>query len=264
MLMVRDVILVVCLMCMGCGGGGGGSSDGQTDGDAGDEPVGPVSASGHAFVFGPPGGRVEGGTVTVLEIPGLTTTTDADGYWEFPDLPGDALVSFVMHKEGHPLIQTGSIRLEGEDIEQVSFQSPTDDMFEFIENYTLVESDPTMCQVASTVTRRGHSLYDTEPGTHGEPGATVTVDPPLPAAHGPIYFNLVTYDMIFPDPDLEETSDDGGVLFVNVPPGDYVLTAHKPDTVFTEVVITCRAGVLVNAAPPWGLQAVEGGVGPRE
>jgi|GEM_PF-3542389 len=44
-------------------------------------------------------------------------------------------------------------------------------------------------------------------------------------------------------------------VFLNVPPGDYVLTAHKAGMSFTPAAIRCRAGVLVNASPPWGLQA---------
>ena len=54
-----------------------------------------------------------------------------------------------------------------------------------------------------------------------------------------------------------ETSDDGGVLFIQVPPGDYTWTAHKAGVEFTQVRMKCRAGYLINASPPWGLQALE-------
>lgn len=239
------------------------SPDANDEPDAVDEPV-PVSASGHAFFFGPPGGRVPDAEVTILEIPGLSTTTAEDGYWSFDDLPSGAAVSFVMSHPDHTPIQTGTITLPDHDIEQVSFQAPSNTIFEYMSDLVGVTPDPSLCQVASTVTRMGHSLYDTVPDTHGEPGATVTIDPPLPPEHGPVYFDLITAGMIFPNPDLTETTDDGGVLYTNVPPGTYVLSAHKPDTVFVDVVITCRPGYLVNAAPPWGLQAIEGGIGPRE
>jgi hypothetical protein len=54
---------------------------------------------------------------------------------------------------------------------------------------------------------------------------------------------------------LTQTSDDGGgVLFIQVPPGDYLWTAHKPGKVITRVRMKCRAPFLVNASPPWGLQ----------
>jgi hypothetical protein len=100
----------------------------------------------------------------------------------------------------------------------------------------------------TTVTRVGKSIYD--PGAHGEAGATVTLDPPLPAEHGPIYFNA----QVLPDRTLTETSEDGGVLFIQVPPGEYVWTASKPDALLSRVKSKCRVGFLVNASPPWGLQ----------
>jgi len=43
--------------------------------------------------------------------------------------------------------------------------------------------------------------------------------------------------------------------FIQVPPGEYVWTADKPGVAFSQVMMKCRPGVLVNASPPWGLQA---------
>jgi hypothetical protein len=100
------------------------------------------------------------------------------------------------------------------------------------------------------VTRVGKSLYDE--GAHGEAGATVTVEPALPPEHGPIYFNAA----VIPDPSLTETSEDGGVLFVDVPPGTYTLHAQKDGVIFEDTLMQCEAGVLVNASPPYGLQAL--------
>jgi hypothetical protein len=45
------------------------------------------------------------------------------------------------------------------------------------------------------------------------------------------------------------------VLFIQVPPGEYVWTAHKPGVLISRVKMKCRVGFLVNASPPWGLQA---------
>ncbi len=264
----REWTAMALALGLACGcGGNAGPDDGDSGSDATDgeeaEPV-PVSASGHAFDFGPSGGRVEGAVVTIPELPGLSTTTGADGEWAFHDLVSGTTLSFSMSMTGFPVVQTGTITLGPEGAELVTFQAPTQDMFDYMADLVGIVPDPARCQIATTVTRMGNSLYDTTPGTHGEPYATVTSEPPIPAGSGPIYFNLVTAGIIFPDPDLTETTDDGGVLWVNVEPGTYVLTAHKPDTVFRDVVITCRAGVVVNASPPWGLQAIEGGVGPRE
>ena len=81
----------------------------------------------------------------------------------------------------------------------------------------------------------------------------VSVDPPLSKEVGPIYFN----SEVRPDRTLVQTSDDGGVLFVNVPPGTYTLTGTKAGAVFTTLKMKCEAGWLVNASPPWGLQRLQ-------
>ena len=93
-------------------------------------------------------------------------------------------------------------------------------------------------------------MYD--PGADGEGGAVVDLPGATPGA-GPIYFN----SSVLPDRSLTETSDDGGVLYIQVPPGEYVMTAHKPGAEFRQVKFKCRPGVLVNASPPWGLQRIE-------
>jgi len=59
---------------------------------------------------------------------------------------------------------------------------------------------------------------------------------------------------VLPDRSRVETSDDGGVLFLQVPPGEYVWTAHKAGAVFSRIKMKCRVGILVNASPPKGLQ----------
>jgi hypothetical protein len=80
----------------------------------------------------------------------------------------------------------------------------------------------------------------------------VTIDPALPPEHGPVYFNA----QVIPQPDRVDTSEDGGVLFTNVPAGMYTLRASKPGVTFEDVVVTCDPDVLVNPSPPYGLQAL--------
>lgn len=243
--------LPLLLLLAGCGG------------DDEETPVPTVSVSGNAFAFTNSGGDVAGGEVSILELPDRLATTDEDGAFRFDDLPGDADVTFVLAHPDYVPIQTATHTLAGEDLEQMTFQVPTPGLYDVLAASVRLEPDDARCQIATTVTRLGNSLYDDTRGTHGEPGATVTIDPPLPETHGPIYFNLVKYNVIYPDLMLTETTDDGGALFLNVPPGDYTLRAHKADTEFREARMRCRAGMLVNASPPWGLQAVAGGVGPR-
>ncbi len=238
-----------------------GSGDGDAESNSASAST-TVRVSGHAFDFGA-GGHVIGGEVSILELPERVTTTGEDGSFAFDELPGDAEVTFVLAAEGYYPIQTATFQLRGEDMERVTFQVPTDSLFDVLGNMIDLTPDPTKCQVASTVTRIGNSLYDTVPGTHGEPEATVTISSGASEVDGPVYFDIVKFNLIFPKRGLEQTTDDGGVLFLNVEPGTHVLEANKAETTFRSVKINCRPGVLVNASPPWGLQAIEGGVGKR-
>jgi hypothetical protein len=135
-------------------------------------------------------------------------------------------------------------------LDRITFQAVMPTIYMLLADMLAITPDPERCQLVTTVTRIGKSIYDD--GAHGESGATVTIDPPLPAELGPIYFNA----SVRPDRTLTETSEDGGVLYVNVPPGEYTWTAHKDGVAFTQLKMQCRAGVLVNASPPRGLQVL--------
>jgi len=47
--------------------------------------------------------------------------------------------------------------------------------------------------------------------------------PPLSAEHGPVYFSA----NVIPDPTLTQTTEDGGVVFTNVPEGEYDSTRPR-------------------------------------
>ena len=218
-----------------------------------------VSVSGDAIPFNvSPDARLEGARISILEHPEMRMTTGADGHFQFDRLEEGEEVTLLMELPNirpaynYHLIQTGTIRLGPQGAERVTFQAvnyPT-----YLLLAALLEMEPdeeNSCQMVTTVTRVGKSLYDE--GAHGEAGATVSLDPPLSVDHGPIYFGA---DVI-PNRDLTETSEDGGVLFVQVPPGEYVWTASKPGVAFRPVKMKCRSGWLINASPPWGLQALE-------
>jgi hypothetical protein len=224
--------------------------DALDDGAGDDSCTFPVTLSGDAIPFvGGPNGRIAGADVSLLELPDRHVTTGSDGHFAFEGLEEGSEVTVVLsHPDYHP-IQTGTFRLGPEGIARVTFQAVTYDIYGALAALLAVTPDEeNRCQMVTTVTRVGRSIYD--PGAHGEEGVTVSLDPPLPAEHGPIYFN----SSVLPDRRLTETSDDGGVLFIQVPPGEYVWTAHKPGAVFSRVKMKCRAGLLVNASPPRGLQ----------
>ena len=225
----------------GCGGDGGGGGGGLT------------AMSGDAFPFNVGAdARLPGATITVLEHPERTSVTGADGHFLFEGLEvGDDATLTLEHPDYHR-IQTGTLRLEVAGAERVTFQAVNPLTYWGMGLLVgMIPDERNKCQMVTTVTRVGKSLYDE--GAHGEEGATVTIDPPLPPENGPIYFG----SNVLPDPSLTETSDDGGVVFVQVPPGEYTWTATKPGVRFAQVRMKCRAGWLVNASPPWGLLALD-------
>lgn len=241
-----------------CGDDDAGGADGGLDAalpDAGPgQDAGPtgIRVWGHAFGFSLPGqpySRIANAEVSILEAPEHVTTTDASGYFEFNDLTPGMEASFVLSATGFPEGQTKTFILPDTDLERVTFQIPPNDLYQVLAAVVGVTLDASRCQVVSTVTRIGRSIYD--PGAHGEPEATVSSVPEIPAEQGPVYFS----SDVIPTPSLTETSDDGGVLFTNVLPGEYVLSADKPGVSFESVTMKCRPGVLVNASPPHGLQA---------
>jgi len=196
-----------------------------------------------------PDGRLAGATISILEHPERQVVTGADGHFEFDDLDeGNEVTLVLSHPDYHP-IQNGTMRLGPAGADLVTFQAVITPIYQALAALLQITPDEEgACQMVTTFTRYGKTMYD--PGAHGEAGALVQLAPALPAEHGPIYFN----SSVLPDRALTESSDDGGVLFVQVPPGEYVWTATKPGVAFSRVKMTCRPGFLVNASPPWGLQ----------
>ena len=214
-----------------------------------------VDVTGKAFVFFSPTGTddVTGATIAATELPSSTTTVQADGTFALR-VPSGAAYSFTLTKQGFHTTQTATLLVGPSGLDRVGFQVPPDAVFAALASVVKVEADPTRCQIATTVSAAGTTPYGGD--AVGEPGVTVTIDPPVPAASGPVYFAYYAGGMILPDRALTETTVDGGVLFLDVAPGDYRLTAHKAGKTFTPVDLRCRAGVLVNAAPPRGLQTL--------
>ncbi|MGD8316482.1 MAG: hypothetical protein PVH21_08340 [Myxococcales bacterium] len=257
------VTSMVALAAIGCGDDGDGNPAGGSGGVAGAGGSGGTggidgatfSISGNAFSFAPPGfpgwGRIVGGTVTVLEMPEYSTTTVEDGFFILEDLPANQEITLVLEAEDYPTTHTKTFVLTDSDVEEVTFQVPALSLYDALALAIGATLSEDKCQLVSTVTILGGSLY--LPGAHGEAGATVAIDPPDDNADGPIYFN----EDVIPDRSWTETSSDGGIVFVNTEPGDYILSATKAGVVFESVKLKCRAGVLANASPPHALQVIE-------
>lgn len=230
-------------------------------------PDGPdVPVSGFVVAFTQDGGRIDGATVHVVEHPDIRVTTDDDGRFDLGELPRGELLTFELSHPDYVPIRTGTFLMGhpddgGDALTDLSFQVPSPEIYELMEQAAELSSLNTRCQIATTVTRRGKDLHGS--GTHGEPGATATLTP-AESETGPIYFDLVQAGLIWPAPELTETSHDGGVLWGNVPPGDYLMQGFKDGAEIRPVKIRCAAGYLMNASPSWGLQVTAGGMDPSE
>ena len=286
---VSLALLGGALSFAGCGGSSpGGSSPGGSAGmggagGMGGNPGQTVSFSGIAWAFelpGKPYGRISGAKVSILEMPELETTTNAQGEFTIEGLPVGSQATLVLEHENHPLTYTKTFTVPNHDLDDLTFQIPTNFLFSLIEaglvDAGLIDgTDPSKCQIVSTFTRYGKTIGDE--GAHGEPGAVLSVAPANTAEQGPIYFG----DDVIPDPSRTYSSLDGGVLLINVEPGDYTLRAscvddpadliaeyppeanageslrcETEDVQFESILMKCRPGVFLNASPSYGLQAL--------
>lgn len=274
---IYPALLAGALSLVGCGESSSTTAGGGGQGGMGGMGGPTVTFSGIAWSFelpGTPYGRIDGARISILEMPELETTSDEDGAFSIVGVPVGAQATLVLEHENHPLTYTKTHTVPVSDLDDLTFQIPTNGLFQLIEAGLMVDTDPAKCQMVSTFTRVGKTIGD--PGPHGEPGAIVSVAPMNNAEEGPIYFN----DDVLPDRRRSYSSLDGGVLFLNVDPGDYTLSAscvddptellaeyppednaeeslrcQTEDVAFESILMKCRAGVFLNASPSYGLQA---------
>ncbi len=267
--------------------GSGGSAGGGGEGGVGGAPGPTISAGGIAWGFTLPGqggyDLIKGATISVLEMPELSTETNDEGEFSIEGIPVGSQATFVLEHERYPLTYTKTHTIPDEDISNLTFQVPNEGLYSVIEIQLGITSDPEKCQMVSTFTRYGRTIGD--PGHHGQAGAVLSIDAPDGASieEGPIYFG----DNVVPDRTRDYSSLDGGVLIVNADPGDYTLSAscvenpselyddfvaeYPPETYpeedlrcqtedveFEPVLMKCRPGVFLNASPSYGLQAFPG------
>jgi hypothetical protein len=262
----------------GTGGTGGGA------GGAGGTPVATVSVGGIAWGFTLPGqggyNLIAGATISVLENPELSTTSNADGEFTIEGIPVGSEATFVLEHGNYPLTYTKTLTIPEASVDDLTFQVPNKGLYSVIEIQLGITSDPEKCQMVSTFTRVGRTIGDA--GHHGQAGAILSIEAPDGAQveEGPIYFG----DNVVPDRARTYSSLDGGVLIVNADPGDYTLSAscvtdpdektafleeyppeaypeqdlrcQTEDVQFEAVTMKCRAGVFLNASPSYGLQAL--------
>ncbi len=212
-----------------------------------------VHLRGTAYEFGMVHIMLAGATIKVDEFPALHATVATDGTYDLK-VPDRTKVTPYIIATGHHTIYLQTFTTNGQDLEHVNFQVPSDGIYHALASFVGVplgaDDNPSQCVIVSTFSTknvRGVSYADfIAYGAHGIAGATASGSPALP---NPIYFN----ENVIPDTSKTESSKDGGVLFLDVPTGVYTITAHHPTTRFASFVATCQPGRLINANPSWGL-----------
>ncbi len=216
-----------------------------------------VSGFARSFVSGEP---IADATITVLENDKLTFQTDSSGKFGPFEWSIGQPITLVLEKHGslwsgYKTTQTATVIVPPEGIndknflKNISFQVPSNLAYQILSWAMGITEDPDACQIATTITPPNTTMDDIPQGVAG---VKVTLSPNINTK--PFYFG------IFPLIDktnpwvrsLEATSLDGGVVFSNIPPGEYTMEAQKEGAVFSKVTFKARKGVLVNASPPQG------------
>src|SRR5262245_38024854 len=206
---------------------------------------------------------IAGASVRVAELPGVSAQTGADGSYDLLVSDGTSFTPYA-DAAGHHRIYLQTYVSQGKDLNRVNFQMPSDGAYNGLALILSVPRDANNelvnCAVVSTfstVNVRDASFsdfvaYTEDHGGQRVAGATTTPDPVLPNT---VYFN----ESVVPDPALNESSIDGGVVWPVVPEGVYRFMAHHPSTSFAPFRATCEPGRVVNANPPQGFYELRPG-----
>jgi hypothetical protein len=222
-----------------------------------------VNISGRAYAFNHMDTYLAGATIRVRELPRLSATTDANGDYSL-EVPDDTNVTpYIEPPDGYNQIDLQTFHTRGADVENANFQTPGDLEYNGLAALLSVpmgpDGRPVDCVIVTTASARDVRGvdYDTFRARtpHGVPGAQAGTRPPVP---GPTYFN----ESVIPDPSKTETSEDGGMIWTEVPAGTYRVVTSSPSTRFASFLATCAPGRVVNANPPWGAYELSPGEKP--
>lgn len=216
-----------------------------------------VSGFARSFISGDP---ISEGIVTVLEDEALRFQTDENGQFGPFDWPIGEAITLIFDKPGSfwtgfKTTQTATLIVPEEGInnknflKNISFQVPSNMAYEFFAFCMGGVEDPLACQITTTITPPNTTMDDIPQGV-AEVTATLEPNPNVRR----FYFDMfpIIHKTNPLNRELSATSLDGGVAFINVPPGEYTIEAKKEGMTFSSVRIKARPGVLVNVSPPHG------------
>jgi hypothetical protein len=214
-----------------------------------------VTLSGTAYTFNTRN-VIAGATIAIDELPGISTTTAADGSWSLK-VPWKSDLTPYITAAGHHTTYGQTFHVRHDAVANINFQTPTLQTAAALRGLitSYIGRDPFQdgCVIVSTVSdpRVVNMTFDEfiHFAPHGVAGATASSTPALPQT---LYFN----DSVLPDPSLTHTSGDGGVLWPNVPAGTYEISATHPTVKFAPFTATCTDHRLINTGPPQGLHGI--------
>lgn len=203
-----------------------------------------VKLSGKINHFGNPDYHaiVSGVHVWIAEYPfssGAGVVSDENGWWSFSirKYAGTNVdISLIYEKQEWPTTKSNALSIGDSDDPDIAIQFIDRDYY-YNEMKPKVESMLRLVApksggkmknaMVATVGKSWASMHD-DRLPHGDPGATVTK---IRDAIGPIYFN----EKVQPDPLYGKTSVDGGVAWLNVPPGEHIVTAERAGVKYASV-----------------------------
>ena len=240
-----------------------GCSDGSSGSGAGT-----VHIRGVVYAFFGIDDHLPGAVIRIDEYPELSAPVAADGSYDI-EVPDDALVTpYIVPPAGYRAIYLQTFHTAGRDLDAVHFQVVPEPIYTAFAALLGVPVDENgiieKCAIVSTFSiREARAATEFDPGfkdvyPHGLPGSTATIDPRPDGTRGAIYFTA----QVVPDPKETASSVDGGVLWLEVPPGYYWLEPSHPTERLAPFLAHCENGRLVNASPPWGFYELRPGEEP--
>lgn len=219
-----------------------------------------ITGNAYAFIFAGNRDRLEGATIGIAELPGLTTTAGPNGFYAL-EVPNDTTITPYASIDGYYTTHHQTFHTRGQDLRQVNFQMPELSTYTLLANGVDADRKPDgtlrKCAIVSTFFQKeGRSFanfddfHDFRP--HGIEESTAISTPA--AGRIQLYFN----SRVIPDPTQPSSSRDGGVLWVDVESGEYNIKGYNDQTRHASFVASCQPGRLVNASPPWGVYELAG------
>lgn len=203
----------------------------------------------------------------IVDLPtGERWKTGPDGYAHMMAEPG-RIITPVLEKEGYPRMQGPTVEIPSEGLEgpnhEITLQVPSNGVYRTL-MAAFGKPQPGTHHVVTTVSSLGKNLHDDK----GEDGVSVTLrSSNRTSREDAIYLGTFLGKTEWMGPILsvrlpflktalahKSTSFDGGAIFMNVLPGDYIFESRKNGVTISSAAMTIypNSPDVINVSPPWG------------